>query len=172
MKKINLLPSFSIAQQKEIAQWHRYTAIVLCFLFVSAAIFQVIYLIHAHTLQKDIALLRKKVQPHDSSIKALQRTKQDIAHLQQQITECKKIAQQTTARIDIASKIIAQGIPIRSLTMRDNDIELSLMLPNNINGEHGLEQIRSLLPLASLQLTSVQSNEKGEISMVLQGKIA
>jgi Tfp pilus assembly protein PilN len=172
MKKINLLPSFSIAQQKEIAQWHRYTVIVLCLLFVSAAIFQIMYLMHAHTLQKDIALLRKKVQPHDSSIKALQQTKQDIAHLQNQIVEFKKIAQQTTMRIDIASKIIVQGIPIRSFTMHDNDLELSLMLPNSTGGEHVLEQIRSLLPLASLQITSVQSNTKGEMSIVLQGKIA
>lgn len=172
MKKINLLPTLSIVQQKELAQWHRYTIALFSVIFIGAAAFQSVYLVRVYALKKDISALRKKVQPYEPFFNALQQTKQDISYLQQQIIEFKKIAQQTAARIDFVSQAVSQGVTIKSLMLHDNDAEISLVVPNDMISEDAFKKLCSSAPFSSLKLTCVQQNEKGEVQIVLQGKIA
>jgi len=172
MKKINLLPTFSITQQKEIAQWHRYTMIALAIVFAGAILFQLFYVVRSHALKKDSALLRKKMQPYDPFIKALGQTKEDINRLQKQIIELKKIAQQAASRINFVSKIVTDTPSMRSLVLNNDDVEVTLMFQSNNAGERELMALRSYQPLSGLTIASVQGAKKGQMSAILRGKIA
>lgn len=172
MKKINLLPTFSITQQKEMAQWHRYTMIAFAILCMGAVLFQLFYVVRAHAIKKDIAMLRKKTQPYDPFIKTLQQTRQDISRLQQQIVEFKKIAQQTLHHIDVVSKIVTDLPPMKSLILNNDEIELSLLLPNASEGNREIVALQSCKAVPGLILSSIQGKGGGRISAVLRGKIA
>ncbi len=171
MKKINLLPTLSIVQQKEITRWHNGTMLLIMLAFIVLSALSMMGLLQLYALKRECAMLQKRILPHASSFAKQQAMQGEIELLNQRVVEFKKISQPTASFTQAACALLHGSTKIKSLTFNNKNLEFSFCCANIAKAEKKLLELRSLALFSELVPSSACYNKHGEAIIVVNSII-
>lgn len=166
MKKINLLSTLSISQQKEIAQWHTYTVLGLIVIFICLFSFYLIQMIQIHSLKIENMTLQKKLSPYSQALDQYKIVKEKNEIVLQRLTQLKNLAQPTQTMINSICGMLQTSINPKSLIFTDGLFELSVYCIDNDKTKKMIQELNSIPSISHVRLSSLHHTDHGMLVIV------